>query len=84
MSSFIIAFWSQDAMGLGFGVGVLLSFAMNLYAGFAFYNFVQCPKCAKRLNRFKNGKRVPKKQAFTQLQAGHHCRHCGWVPALGD
>ena len=82
-ASLIIAIWIPDLMGLGFGVGVVLSFAMTMTAWFAFYNLVRCPACGKRLNRFKNGKRVPAKQAYTQLQAGHGCRHCGWKPQAG-
>jgi transposase-like protein len=60
-----------------------LSLVLELAAGFSFYNLINCPACGNKLNRFKNGKRVPRKQAYTQLQAGHGCRHCGWSPAAG-
>ncbi|WP_157798529.1 hypothetical protein [Dyella ginsengisoli] len=82
-ASFAIASWNKAWMGLGFGAGLILSFIMTLYAGYAFYNLVKCPACGGRLNRFKNGKRVPKKQAFKQLEAGNRCRHCGWGPTVG-
>ncbi len=81
-ASLVIAVWSADMMGLGFGAGLVLSFAMSFYARYAFYNLVKCPSCGKKLNRFKNGKRVPSKQAYTQLQVGKRCRHCGWEPAF--
>lgn len=82
-ANFVLAFWRRDLLGVGFGVGLLLSFSTSMYANYAFYNLVRCPACGDRLNRFKNGKKVPNKQAFTQLRAGNCCRHCGWAPSVG-
>ena len=80
--NFVFAAWRPNLLGLGFGVGLAAFFAMSAFASYAFYNFVKCPSCGNKLNRFKNGKKVPSKQAYTQLKAGHCCRHCGWQPAV--
>jgi hypothetical protein len=82
-ATFVVAVWRRDLMGIGFASGAAISLAMTLYASYAFYNLVRCPACGGKLNRFKNGKKVPTKQAFTQLKAGHRCRHCGWQPSVG-
>ena len=83
VASLALGMWGHELMGLGFGIGVLLSLAVALWQSYAFYNLVTCPSCGKQLNRFKNGKKVPRKQAFTQLRSGYGCRHCGWRPSVG-
>ena len=75
----------RDATYLSFGagLGLVASFFLGFVYSYIFYNLVKCRHCGKRLNHFKNGKKVPSKQAHTQLKAGFGCRHCGWMPRLG-
>ena len=62
------------------GTGLLSMFLLGFIHDQIFYSRVKCPDCNGKLNRFKNGKRVPIKQAHTQLGNGYGCRHCGWKP----
>jgi hypothetical protein len=82
-ASLALGYWRSELMGLGFGIGLVATLALSVFGSHAFYNWVQCPACGNRLNRFKNGRKVPAKQAYTQLSAGHQCRHCGWQPTVG-
>ena len=70
----------EDALGaptaIGFVVSLLFLFAHHYF----FFSRVLCPSCGGKLNRFKNAKNVPVKQAYTQLRNGYGCRHCGWKP----
>ena len=62
------------------GVGLILSFIFTIAYQIIFFNFVKCPSCHEKLNKFKNGNNVPSKQAHTQLENGFGCRYCGWKP----
>ena len=62
------------------GIGVALSIAAGIANYHVFYNHVNCPRCKGNLNRYKNGKNVPTKQAYSQLANGYGCRHCDWKP----
>ena len=72
--------WNPRWRGLGVMVGFPLSLLLVFFHWYIFYDSVRCPTCHGKLNRFKNGKRVPIKQAYTQLGNGYGCRHCGWKP----
>lgn len=71
---------NSQYLAIGAGIGFLSSFIVEATYFVVFYNFVKCPECGEQLNRFKNGKNVPHKQAHTQLMQGFGCRHCGWKP----
>ena len=71
---------NSSYLSYGAAFGFITSFLLSAAYFFIFYNFVRCPVCRCKLNRFKNGKRVPSKQAHTQLTSGYGCRHCGWRP----
>lgn len=68
-------------LAIGAGLGFATALVSGLAYRFVFYNLLTCPACGGRLNRFRNGKRVPGKQAHTQLRNGFGCRHCGWKPS---
>jgi hypothetical protein len=78
--NFFLGFLHREWFGLAAGVGIALSLVVAIVQAYCFYNLIRCPVCRGYLNRFKNGKRVPRKQAYTQLQNGYGCRHCGWTP----
>ena len=80
VANFVVGYIWPDLFGLGALVGFVALFAVSLFGREMFYRGVHCPACKNRLNYFKNGKRVPLKQAYTQLRAGGSCRHCGWQP----
>lgn len=83
VANFALAFVRPELLGLGVLVGGGIAFSVAFAGNELFYRSVRCPSCTKRLNCFKNGKRVPIKQAFSQLRCGGRCRHCGWQPS-GD
>jgi hypothetical protein len=70
----------SDYLAIGACTGLITSFVLTFVYFYIFYNRVKCPLCHGKLNRFQNGKRVPGKQAHTQLKSGYGCRHCGWKP----
>jgi hypothetical protein len=80
----LLAMFRSGLLGPTFGVGLALSLGLALAHGYVFYNHVTCPGCGGKLNKFKNGKNVPMKQAHKQLANGYGCRHCGWRPKRGD
>jgi DNA-directed RNA polymerase subunit RPC12/RpoP len=61
---------------------ILLSFISEFTSWWATYNLIKCPECGHRLCRFKNGKKMPIKQAYSSLRKGVACKNCGWVPTL--
>ena len=77
----LIVLWRRDVATDVFITMAAASLAAALIHHLAFYRFVRCPVCHQQLNRFKNGKNVPMKQAYIQLGNGFGCRHCGWKPA---
>ncbi len=84
-----LMFRDSSYLAIGAGIGLIGTFVFGVAHWFAFYNMLRCPACQGKLNRFKNGNRVPRKQAHTQLNNGFGCRHCGWKPvapnaAVGD
>ena len=76
----LLLFWMNEWDWYVFAFGFLLSFFVEFVHDWCFYNLVTCPQCGGKLNKFKNGKNVPMKQAYTQLGNGYGCRHCGWKP----
>ena len=82
IASLILALWRPSLYSYGFGVGLVISIALSIVHYYSFYALIRCPSCGLNLNRFKNGNRVPMKQAYTQLGNGYGCRHCGWKPVL--
>lgn len=72
--------YNSQYLAIGAGIGFLSSFIVEASYFIVFYNFVKCLECGGHLNKFKNGKNVPRKQAHTQLIQGFGCRHCGWKP----
>ncbi len=75
-----LIFRDSSYLAIGAGLGLLSAFALGFCYWLAFYNLLRCPVCQGKLNRFKNGNRVPSKQAHAQLNNGSGCRHCGWKP----
>ena len=61
-------------------VAISLSFISEFISWWATYNLIKCPECGHRLCRFKNGKKMPIKQAYSSLRKGAACKKCGWVP----
>ena len=80
--SIVLVLFQQPWAGLGFVIGAALSIVIGVIGQACFYRLVRCPNCHEHLNRFKNGKNVPAKQAWTQLGNGYGCRHCGWKPDM--
>ena len=71
---------ARSYQGFGFGAGAVASFVSALVFHFCFYHLIKCPTCGKKLNKYKNGKNMPTKNAFTALEKGTGCRWCGWTP----
>jgi hypothetical protein len=82
--NFALGWWNPDWLGWGVMVGFPLAFVVAFIQWYCFYDLVKCPACNGKLNRFKNGNRVPIKQAHTQLRNGYGCRHCGWKPDVPE
>ena len=61
-------------------VAISLSFISEFISWWATYNLIKCPECGHRLCRFKNGKKMPIKQAYSSLRKGAACKKCGWIP----
>ena len=61
--------------------GIVVGVALEMFHRWAFYRLVTCPSCGNGLNIYKNGKKVPEKNAYTRLRNMGPCRHCGWEPA---
>jgi hypothetical protein len=84
LGGIVLNFWlgslHHEWFGLAAGAGFALALVVTLVQSYCFYNLVKCPVCRSKLNRFKNGRKVPLKQAYTQLQNGYGCRRCGWTP----
>lgn len=80
VANFAVGYFRPDLFGIVVLVGLPVAFAISFFGDEVFYRGVRCPACKERLNYFKNGKRVPSKQAFAQLREGGRCRHCGWEP----
>jgi hypothetical protein len=76
-----LIFRDSSYLAIGAALGLLGTFAFGFICWLAFYNLLRCPACQAKLNRFKNGNRVPSKQAHAELKNGSGCRHCGWKPA---
>ena len=77
---FLVSAIDASFLGYSVGLGIFISLIIKAIDYYTFYKCVKCPECGGRLNKFKNGKNVPQKQAYTQLQNGYGCRHCGWKP----
>ena len=76
----VLGFWNPNWFGPGAVVGFPLSLAVDIAGWWCFYNLVKCPQCGGKINKFKNGKNVPRKQAWSQLEKLRCCKHCGWDP----
>ena len=57
---------------------IILGIAASMTHYWLFYYTVLCPQCGNRMNFYKNGKKVPQKNAYTRLDTRGPCRHCGW------
>ena len=81
-ANFLLALWKPSLLGIGASIGIAAGAVTVFFEHYCFYYRVRCPLCRGKLNAFKNGKNVPRKQAWTQLEKGIACRHCGWLPQV--
>jgi hypothetical protein len=65
--------WAGATTVLTFGV----AFVVALVQRGLFYRAIRCPRCGHNPNRFKNGKNVPVKAAWTRLAPLTVCPQCG-------
>ena len=65
---------------IAFAAGLVGSLVVTLVFHCLFYHLVKCPTCGKKLNKYKNGRNMPIKNAFTALRKGDGCKWCGWKP----
>lgn len=65
-------------------IGAMLTFAtsliLDMLAYWCLYHLIKCPKCGHKLAKFKNGRNMPTKHAYSSFAVGAACRCCGWVP----
>jgi rubredoxin len=69
-------FGRTDLLGSAASVFLVVSLVLALLQHYAFYNLIRCPMCSYNPTKFKNGKNMPVKTAWSKLRAYEVCPNC--------
>ena len=81
--NFLLALFRIVDLGVGFAFGLAGYIMAEIIYSYSFYHLIKCPDCGHVLTKFKNGKNMPMKQAYTLLKNCSPCCNCGWTANTG-
>jgi uncharacterized membrane protein len=56
----------------------LSSMVLAMVHHFFLYRVIKCPNCGSNMAKYQNGKNIPMKTVYKNLNEIPKCKHCGW------